>query len=319
MRQFTLITGLATLFTEPAVFYLLNVGLLTACSNNDHNSDAYGNFEATEVEVAAEVNGKLMEFNVEEGQTLQKGEIIGYIDTIQLHLKKEQLKANREAIAAKTSNVLAQIDVLEEQLKVLQTEKQRTENLLKDQAATPKQLDDITGQISVTQSQIKSIQTQNISVLSEIKAMDAQIAQIEDQIEKSILKNPVEGTVLVKFAESSEFAAVGKPLYRIANLDYLFLRAYATGAQLPHIEIGEEVRVLIDETATENQALSGTVSWISDEAEFTPKIIQTKEERVNLVYAFKVRVQNDGRMKIGMPGEVQFVDSEETLSVIEHP
>src|SRR5690606_15218069 len=169
--------------------------------------------EATEVEVAAEVNGKLMEFEVEEGKTLQKGEIIGYIDTTQLHLKKEQLRASRAAIAAKTSNVLAQIDVLEEQLKVLQTEKQRTENLLKDQAATPKQLDDITGQISVTESQIKSIKTQNISVLSEIKAMDAQIAQIEDQIEKSILKNPVAGTVLVKFAEPSEFAAVGKPLY----------------------------------------------------------------------------------------------------------
>lgn len=317
MKRLTFIAGLATLFTEPAVFYLLNLGLLTACNNGNHTSDAYGNFEATEVEVAAEVNGKLMEFNVEEGQTLHQDEVIGYIDTMQLHLKKEQLKANREAIAAKTSNVLAQIDVLEEQLKVLQTEKQRTENLLKDQAATPKQMDDINGQISVTESQIKSIRTQNISVLSEIKAMDAQIAQIEDQIEKSLLKNPVEGTVLVKFAEPSEFATVGKPLYRIANLDYLFLRAYATGAQLPHIEIGEEVRVLIDETSTENQALSGTISWISDEAEFTPKIIQTKEERVNLVYAFKVRVPNDGRMKIGMPGEVQFAAGEETLSVNE--
>lgn len=317
MKQFTFIAGLATLFTEPAVFYLLNVSLLTACSTNNHNSDAYGNFEATEVEVAAEVNGKLMEFNVEEGKTLQKDEIIGYIDTTQLHLKKEQLEANREAIASKTSNVLAQIEVLEEQLKVLQTEKQRIESLLKDQAATPKQRDDINGQISVTQSQIKSIRTQNISVLSEIKAMDAQIAQVEDQIEKSVLKNPVQGTVLVKFAEPSEFAAIGKPLYRIANLDYLYLRAYATGAQLPHIKIGEEVRVLIDETATENWALPGTISWISDEAEFTPKIIQTKEERVNLVYAFKVRVSNDGSMKIGMPGEVQFVEGEEKVSVNE--
>lgn len=317
MKQFTFIAGLATLFTEPAMLYLLNVSLLTACSTNNDSSDAYGNFEATEVEVASEVNGKLLAFNVEEGQTIQKDEIIGYIDTTQLSLKKEQLKANREAIAAKTSNVLAQIEVLEEQLKVLQTEKQRTENLLKDKAATPKQLDDINGQISVNQSQIKSIKTQNISVLSEIKAMDAQIAQIEDQIEKSVLKNPVKGTVLVKFAEPSEFAAVGKPLYRIANLDYLFLRAYATGAQLPHMKIGEDVTVLIDENATENQTLSGTISWISDEAEFTPKIIQTKEERVNLVYAFKVRVQNDGRMKIGMPGEVQFLEEEETLSANE--
>ncbi len=308
MKRLTFITGIATIFTEPALFYLLNLGLLTACNNGEPASDAYGNFEATEVEVAAEVNGKLLEFEVEEGQTLQKDEIIGFIDTTQLHLQKEQLKAKRASIAAKTSNVLAQIDVLKEQLKVLQTDKQRTENLLKDQAATPKQLDDINGQISVTKSQIKSIRTQNISVLSEIKATDAQIAQIEDQIEKSILKNPVKGTVLVKFAEPSEFAAIAKPLYRIADLDHLYLRAYVTGAQLPHLKIGEEVKVLIDENRTENQALSGTVSWISDEAEFTPKIIQTKEERVNLVYAFKVRVPNDGSIKIGMPGEVQFTN-----------
>ncbi|NUM79379.1 HlyD family efflux transporter periplasmic adaptor subunit [bacterium] len=288
-------------------FWILGITLLAGCSGNNHKSDAYGNFEATEIIVSAEASGKLLAFNVEEGLTLEAGANVGYIDTVQLSLKRAQLLATRQSVSAKIANILAQIDVLKEQRRVAETDKKRLEKLFGENAATQKQLDDVNGQISVIDRQIVSIETQNAAVLSDVKSLDAQIAQINDQIHKSVIVNPLRGTVLTKYAEPSEVIAYGKPLYKIADLQTMFLRVYISGDQLPHAAIGQKVHVLIDETKKNNQSLEGEISWISSKAEFTPKIIQTKEERVNMVYAVKIKIHNDGRLKIGMPGEVNFI------------
>lgn len=287
--------------------WILGIILLAGCSGNNHKSDAYGNFEATEIIVSAEASGKLLAFNVEEGSVLEAGAAVGYIDTVQLSLKRAQLLATRQSVSAKVASILAQIDVLKEQRRVAETDKKRLEKLFGENAATQKQLDDVNGQISVIDRQIASIETQNATILSDVKSLDAQIAQINDQIRKSVIVNPVRGTVLTKLAEPNEVMAYGKPLYKIADLQTMFLRVYISGDQLPHVVIGRKVQVLIDETKKDNQLLEGEISWISSKAEFTPKIIQTKEERVNMVYAVKIKVQNDGRLKIGMPGEVNFI------------
>ena len=185
-------------------------------------------------------------------------------------------------------------------------DKERIEKLLKDGAATKKQLDDINGRIDLVNSQIASIKTQNVSVISELEVVNTQISQVEESINKCNIKNPIEGIVLEKYAEENEITTFGKPLYKIADMHEMILRVYVSGSQLPQIKIGQEVEVLIDKDAKSNTKFSGIISWISESAEFTPKIIQTKEERVNMVYAVKVKVQNDGSLKIGMPGEVNF-------------
>ena len=280
--------------------------ILVACSGKNKKSDAYGNFESTEVIVSSEVAGKILKFNVEEGAVLKEGFIAGYIDTTDFVLKKEQLMAQREIISVKTSNINSQIDVQKQQKANLMIDKARIEKLFKDGAATKKQVDDINGSINLVDKQINSIETKNSSIMNELKNIDKQIDQVNENIRKCYINNPLNGTVLNKYAEESEFTTMGKALYKIANLDYLDLRVYVSGAQLPNIKIGQKVEVLIDKNADEYTKLEGTVSWISSTAEFTPKIIQTKEERVNLVYAVKVKVKNDGSLKIGMPGEVNF-------------
>ena len=280
--------------------------ILVACSGKNKKSDAYGNFESTEVIVSSEVAGKILKFNVEEGAVLKEGFIAGYIDTTDFVLKKEQLMAQREIISVKTSNINSQIDVQKQQKANLMIDKARIEKLFKDGAATKKQVDDINGSINLVDKQINSIETQNSYIMNELKNIDKQIDQVNENIRKCYINNPLNGTVLNKYAEESEFTTMGKALYKIANLDYLDLRVYVSGAQLPNIKIGQKVEVLIDKNADEYTKLEGTVSWISSTAEFTPKIIQTKEERVNLVYAVKVKVKNDGSLKIGMPGEVNF-------------
>ncbi len=285
---------------------LILIAFLTGCSDNGNKSDAYGNFETTEVLVSAEAAGKLIAFNVEEGSTIEARTFAGCIDTVQLSLKRLQLSASRQSVSSRSANVLAQIEVLEEQKRVALTEKNRLENLLKENAATQKQLDDVSGQIKVIDKQIVSIETQNNPILSDLRSFDAQIAQVSDQIQKSVIVNPVRGTVLTKYAEPNEVVAYGKALYKIADVSTMFLRVYVSGGQLPQIKIGQKVQVLIDKNKNENKAMEGEVSWISSKAEFTPKIIQTKEERVNMVYAVKVRVLNDGSLKIGMPGEANF-------------
>lgn len=280
--------------------------VLSSCSDSENSSDAYGNFETDEVIVSAETSGKLILLNIAEGQPLQKGYLAGMVDTSMLVIQRKQLYAQSRAIGTKLQNIVSQIAVQQQQKKNLMVDKNRVENLLKDGAATQKQLDDINGKLDLIDAQIASIQTQKSTINSEREVVLTQIEQVDESLAKCSIINPVNGTVLQKLAEENEITAPGKPLYKVANLDHLFLRVYVDGSQLPHIKIGQDVEVIIDESLKENKVLSGKVSWISERAEFTPKIIQTKEERVNMVYALKVKVKNDGSLKIGMPGEVNF-------------
>jgi len=279
--------------------------LIVACAGKKGDSDAYGTFEATELTVSAEVPGKILQLNAEEGQILKAGEAAGLIDTIDWVLKKEQLEAQKGIIASKYPGVASQIAVQQQQLKNLKVEQARFEKLYKDGAATKKQLDDINGSIDVVEKQILSVQTQNTSVGSELTALIRQIDQVNENLKRCTLINPTEGTVIDKYAEAGEMTATGKPLYKIADLKELYLRVFVSGAQLPSVKIGDKVDVIVDKNEDELSTLEGEISWISSSAEFTPKIIQTREERVNLVYAVKVRVKNDGSLKIGMPGEIR--------------
>jgi len=288
---------------------LITIIVFISCSNNDKKADGYGNFEATEITVSAENNGKLIQFSVEEGQTLKSKAVVGFIDTIPLNLKKEQLIASKNIIFSKSKGVLSQISVLKAQLKTARISKNRIENLIKENAGTQKQLDDIDGQIDVIKQQIRSVEIQNASVINELYSLDIQIDQVEDQLQKSIITNPINGTVLTKYAEPNEISSFGKPLYKIADLSILKLRVYISETQLSSIKIGQKVTVKID-SEKEMTNYSGTISWVASEAEFTPKIIQTKEERVNLVYAVKIDVKNDGSLKIGMPAEMWINASE---------
>jgi len=283
--------------------FLMATIVLASCNSGDDLADGYGNFEATETVISAEGNGKLLAFNIEEGKTLKMNDIVGYIDTIQLSLKKEQLLATKNVINAKSDGVLSQISVLKAELKTATISKNRIENLIKEEAGTQQQLDEVNGKIDVINQQIRSVEVQNSSVINELKSLDAQIMQIEDQISKSKIINPAQGTVLVKYAEPFEIVGFGKPLYKIANLNSLQLRVYVSETQLTSIKIGQKVTVKVD-VAEGMKNYSGTITWIASEAEFTPKIIQTKEERVNLVYAVKIEVKNDGNLKIGMPAEM---------------
>jgi HlyD family secretion protein len=279
------------------------VTLLTACNSNGDKADGYGNFEATEITVSAENTGKLLDFQVDEGAVLEQNAFVGYIDTIPLYLKKEQLFVQKNLILAKSKGVLSQINVLQAQLKTAKINKTRTENLIKDNAGTQKQLDDIQGEIAIINNQIRSIEIQNAPVVNELKSIDVQLQQLNDQITKSNIINPIQGTVLSKYAEPNEIVTLGKPLYKIADLGTMELRVYISETQLPNIKIGQEVSIKIDDQDG-MKSYTGTLSWIASQAEFTPKIIQTKEERVALVYAVKVQVKNDGSLKIGMPAEM---------------
>lgn len=276
------------------------------CSGGNGKSDAYGNFESTEILISAESSGRLLFLHVSEGMSVDSGAIVGCVDTVQLHLKRSQLIASRQGVSSRVTNILAQIGVLREQKRVAETEKIRVETLFKENAATQKQLDDVSGQVSVLEKQIASIESQNAGVLAEVRSLDAQIDQINDQIRRSVIVNPVTGTVLTKYVEPFEILSYGKPLYKVADLETMYLRVYVSGGQLPSVKIGQTVEVLIDRDSKGMEPLHGEVSWVSSKAEFTPKIIQTKEERVNMVYAVKIRVVNDGRLKIGMPGEANF-------------
>ena len=293
--------------------YSLAIGsvalVMSACSNANGKADGYGNFEATEITVSAENNGKLMQFNVNEGDLLKKDAFLGYIDTIPLALKRDQLLVSKAVIISKSKGVLSQIDVLNAKLKTANINKNRTQNLIKDSAGTQKQLDEVLGEIDVIKQQIKSIEIQNAPVVNELKSIDVQLQQLDDQIQKSQIVNPVNGTVLAKYAEASEITSFGKALYKIADLSSMELRVYVSETQLPNLKIGQEVTVKIDDSDG-MKSYKGTIYWIASEAEFTPKIIQTKEERVALVYAVKIKVANDGSLKIGMPAEMWLNNSE---------
>lgn len=282
---------------------LLTAITIISCNKNNEKADAYGNFEATEITVSSESNGKIEFLNVEEGAQLIKGSLVGLIDTLQLHYNREQLKASIETVQSKSTSVLSQINVLNEQLKTAKIEQTRIQNMYAENAATKRQIDEIDGKVKVIEKQISSVQTQNAPILNEIKSIKVQIEKLDDQIKKSKISNPLDGTVLTKYAEPSEITAFGKPLYKIANLNEMELRVYVTETQLAQIKIGQKVTVAID-ADNDTKKYEGNITWISAQAEFTPKVIQTKEERANLVYAVKVAVKNDGSLKIGMPAEV---------------
>jgi len=287
-------------------YILLMIIGLSACSGNGDKSDAYGNFEATETIISAEATGKLLSFNIENGQQLKAGVLVGQIDTVVLSLKLKKLIAAKTEITANTNDILAQINVLKEQKSVLEIEKKRVESLIADSAATTKQYDDIKGRIRVIDRQIESVKTKNSAILSKLNQLNVQIEEIEELIWRCKIYNPINGTVLQKYAEQYELVMPGKALYKIANLQQMELKVYVDGTQLSNIQIGDKAKVFIDKDAETNTELEGTISWISPSAEFTPKIIQTKEERVKLVYAVKLVVKNNGSLKIGMPGEVVF-------------
>jgi HlyD family secretion protein len=287
--------------------WLIASVLLIGCSGNHQKSDAYGNFEVIEVTISSEANGKILSLDIDAGQQLEAGTVIGYIDSTDLSLRKAMLQSQREAVGSKIINIKAQVDVQVQQLKNVLADKIRIENLLQDGAATTKQLDDINANLDLLNKQIAATKTQENSVRKELTVFDRQIDQIDESIRKCRIINPIEGTVLNKYAEAGELTGIGKTLYNIADLSEMDLRVYVSGDQIPDIHLGDKVEVLIDKDKKNTRSLDGIISWIASSAEFTPKTIQTKAERVNLVYAVKVRVQNDGSLKIGMPGEVNFL------------
>ena len=287
---------------KTSVLILAIIGL-TSCNKNNEKADGYGNFEATEITVSSEANGKIEFLNLEEGAVLEPQTLVGLVDTIQLYLTKQQLIASKSTVSSKSATVLSQKNILIEQLKTAQLEKNRIHNMFAENAATKRQVDEIDGKAKVIEEQIKSVGTQNAPIISDLKSIDLQIEKINDQIQKSKITNPIKGTVLTKYAEPGEITAFGKPLYKIANISEMTLRVFVSETQLTQLKIGQEVSVKID-GLNEMKSYKGTISWIASQAEFTPKIIQTKEERVNLVYAVKVKVKNDGSLKIGMPAEM---------------
>lgn len=281
----------------------------TACSNNDAQYDASGVFETTEVIVSAKGTGELVAFHVEEGQTVNIGQELGCIDTVQLYLKKKQLLANISATESRRLDASRQVASIQQQITNLQKERKRFSELIKENAANQKQVDDIDYQIVVLQRQLaatsEQIGSNNNSLTGQKGGIVAQIEQLDDQTRNSIITSPIQGTVLTKYMEQGEFAAPGKPLFKVANTHDMKLRAYITADQLTNVKIGQKVKVYADQGKTDRKEYSGTVTWIASKAEFTPKTIQTRDERANLVYAIKIAVANDGLIKEGMYGDIK--------------
>ena len=318
--------------------FILSIFALFSCNNSAESYDASGTFEADEILVTAKANGTILNLNLEEGQHLKRNEKVGEIDPKNVELQKEQVIATIDAIDQKTNSALPQIQVLQsqistqsanvsilqEQLQNAVRERNRTANLVAKDAATKKQLDDANGQIKVIQKQIAAAQSQlnvlqqqisttkenvslqNRAILSERKPTQKKIEQIDEQLKNNTIESPISGMVLTQYLNEGEFATVGKPIFKIANLEVMTLKTFITGDQLPQIKIGQQVKVLLEAGEGKTKELPGTIYWISSKAEFTPKTIQTKNERANLVYAAKIHVKNDGYLKIGMYGDVKF-------------
>ena len=283
---------------------------LAACNRGDGDFDATGTFEATEILVSSEANGKIMELNIEEGDRLDAGALVGYVDSTQLYLKKMQLSAGLRSVDIRKPDIRKQIAALEQQIATARTEQQRMENLVKAKAGNQKQVDDIVNNIKYLQKQLdaqySTLNKTTGGADAEAEGILYQIMQLDDLLQKSRIVNPQAGTVLVKYAEPGEVTAAGKPLYKIADTDLLYLRAYITSDQLSTLKQGQTVRVFADYGENDRREYPGTITWISDKSEFTPKGIQTKDERANLVYAIKIAVKNDGYLKIGQYGETVF-------------
>ena len=293
---------------KPILLFTLMLAL-SACGGNGNTFDATGAFESTEVIVSSEANGKIMELNLQEGDRLEAGAVLGYVDSTQLYLRKKQLEAGLRSIDIRKPDIRKQIASLEQQIAVARSEQQRMENLVKAKAGNQKQVDDIVNNIKVLQKQLdaqySTLNKTTGGADAEAESIIYQIMQLDDQLQKSRIVNPQSGTVLVKYAEPGEVTAAGKPLYKIADTDLLYLRAYPTADQLTQLKLGQTVRVFADFGEEEQREYPGTITWISEKSEFPPKGIQTKDERANLVYAIKIAVRNDGYLKIGQYGEAR--------------
>ena len=284
--------------------------MISSCAETGSRYDAEGSFEAEEVTVSAEATGKILEFDLREGQKVLSEERLGCIDSVQLYLSKLQLEKSAKSVLSNKPDIAKQVAAQNAQMKKLLKEKARVENLLRDGAATRKQLEDIDAQIAVLKAQISAqksaLGNSASSIDAQSSSLEVQIAQIDDRIAKCRITSPVDGTVLSKYAQAGEFAAAGKPLFKVADLDRVFLRAYLTSAQLCTLSLGQTVRVYADFGGDNVREYEGKVEWISPKSEFTPKNIQTADERENLVYAVKVAVRNDGYIKLGMYGGIKF-------------
>ena len=284
--------------------------LLFSCKSKDNNYDASGYFEAVETIVSAQANGQILSLNVDEGQELAAGQQVGQIDSTQIYLTLQQVQSQRGAVLSRKPDIGSQTAVLKEQITTAKRELARVERLAAGNAATQKQMDDARSAVAVLQKQLDAQQTSlsnaSSSVSKEGSPLEVQRSLLKDQLNKTHIINPVNGTVLVKYVEQNEMASMGKPLYKIADLSEIILRAYITNTQLANLKLGQKVTVLVDKGKDKNAEYQGNIEWISSKAEFTPKTIQTKDERSNEVYAIKIRVKNDGFLKIGMYGDVSF-------------
>ena len=289
------------------IVYIAAVVLAASCGT-EAEFDAQGTFEATEVVVSSEATGRILNFEVEDGMAVEANQMVGAIDSVQLHLQRKQLVAQQSALLGSRPDVKKQVAALREQIAKQNEELRRVENMLKDGAATKKQKDDIEAQIKILERQLdatlSTLDKNTSTINNNSAALEAQIAALDDRISKCRIISPIGGIVLVKYAEAGELASVGKPLMKIADLDNIYLRAYFTSDQLAKVNLGDEVKVVADFGGEERYDYTGRVAWISSESEFTPKTIQTKDSRANLVYAVKIAVENDGRLKIGLAGEV---------------
>jgi HlyD family secretion protein len=279
---------------------------LVSCKSKTDQADAYGNFEATEVIVSSETNGKIIKFDPAEGTQIEKGSVIAIIDTTIINLQKDEINAGMQNVKTRINSINAQDEILNQEIQNININIERIGRMLKDDAATQKQMDDLTGQVSVLQKQIAANNTQKVSIAAELAVYETKKATLNEQIRRSYVKSPLTGTIIEKYSEPGEITAAGKPLIKIADLSIIRLKVYVSGAQLGGIKIGQTCKIRIDNGKKGYTSLSGSVSFISEKAEFTPKIIQTKEERVTLVYAVKIDVKNDGSLKSGMPGEAIF-------------
>lgn len=283
---------------------------MTACGKGNKAYDASGVFESTEVTVSAEGNGKIMSLDLQEGDRLEAGAVVGCIDTVQLYLSKIQLEASRRAVGSGRLNISRQIAALESQIAKQRQELDRFTKLEQAGASNRKQVEDIQAQLDILERQLaaqkESLQNTNSNVSGQADALEAQVMQLEDKIRKCVITSPVSGTILAKYSETGELAVQGRALFKVADLDNIRLRAYITADQLTGLKLGQSVKVFADQGTSGRKEYAGTLVWISDKAEFTPKTIQTRDERANLVYAVKIAVKNDGLIKLGMYGEVKF-------------
>ncbi len=285
------------------------VVLSISCNSHSNEPDASGVFEATEIIVSSEASGRILSMEVQEGDELELNQLIALIDTTQLYLKLKQLEASVKGVRSRNPNVGVQIAATQQQIETARREKTRMENLVNAGAANPKQLDDVVAQLQTLEKQLaaqrESLQNTSAGIGNDADALAVQMAQIEDQLQRCFLRSPMTGTVLVKYAEPGEYVSVGKPVLKMADTRNMILRVYVTADQLSSISIGQKVNVLAEVGESDSKRYEGTVIWISDKSEFTPKTIQTQDERANLVYAVKVAVKNDGFLKIGMYGGIK--------------